>query len=248
MKKPLVSLMIALSLAVPTLANDSLQQTGAHSYTNAGAKKLSRVMRTSKDGSHYNYVPPPKTRFIARHVPRPAAPPRAAASVGSTNVLAYAESAYRNLPSRWLAYHTWDPQERKYRETRIDINEVIERVAREEGIDPLILECIITQESGFNIRAESSVGAMGLMQLMPETAADLGCRDAWDPVENVKAGARYFADQYRYYGDLQRALAAYNAGPGNVDTYGGVPPFDETINYVANIAGHYESRKKRARA
>ncbi len=248
MKKPLVSLMVALSLAVPALANDSLQQTGAHSYTNTGAKKLSRVMRTAKDGSHFNYIPPPKTRFISRHVPRPTVAPRAAASVGSSSVLGYSESSYRNLPARWLAYYAWDAQEKKNRETRVNINEVIEQVAREEGIDPLILECIITQESGFNIMAESSVGARGLMQLMPETAADLGCRNAFDPVENVKAGAHYFAEQYRYYGDLQRALAAYNAGPGNVDTYGGVPPFDETINYVSNIAGNYEARKRKARA
>ena len=83
------------------------------------------------------------------------------------------------------------------------------------------------------------------MQLMPETATDLGCQNAYDPIQNVAAGTRYFADLYRQFGDLSLALAAYNAGPGNVSSFGGVPPYSETQNYVASIAGEYISRRKK---
>lgn len=124
-----------------------------------------------------------------------------------------------------------------------DVREIIRVEAEKQGIDPLFVECIVRQESNFDPNATSYVGAMGLMQLMPETAADLGVEDPYDPAQNVAGGVRYIADLLAAYGgDHQMALAAYNAGPGNVEHYGGIPPFEETQNYVARIYADYQSR------
>ena len=128
----------------------------------------------------------------------------------------------------------------------IPLPQLICEHARSNDIDPLILDILTRHESGFDPTAVSPVGARGLMQLMPDTAASLGVTDIDDPYQNVGAGTRYLAQQVRKYGDLQLALAAYNAGPSCVDSYGGIPPFAETQNYVASITSEYvRTRRKR---
>lgn len=149
-------------------------------------------------------------------------------------VLSFAQSAHQDL----------DPILVPYRGRTIDIAEIMEREAQKNDIDPLLLKAIIRQESGFQVDVSSHVGASGLMQLMPETAAELGCDDVTDPYQNVEAGAKYITQWYRHYGSLDLALAAYNAGPGNVDEYGGIPPFEETQNYVYNIGGEYRAMRE----
>ena len=114
------------------------------------------------------------------------------------------------------------------------ITDMIRRIAREEGVREDIALAIAYQESRFNPCAKSPVGATGIMQLMPGTAADLGV-DPYDPEQNIRGGLRYFKTQLKKFGSVELALAAYNAGPGNVTKYGGVPPFKETQGYVANI-------------
>ncbi len=97
---------------------------------------------------------------------------------------------------------------------------------------------VIRQESGGNPNARSPVGAMGLMQLMPGTAAELGVADAFDPRQNVEGGVKYLKKMMDMFGgDLEKAVAAYNAGPGTVQRFGGVPPYDETRHYVRRILG-----------
>jgi hypothetical protein len=104
----------------------------------------------------------------------------------------------------------------------------------------ILFQSLVKQESGFNNVAVSPVGALGFTQLMPGTAADLGV-DPSDPEQNLDGGARYLATQLQSFGRVDLALAAYNAGPGNVRKYGGIPPFKETQNYVRRIAGYYDA-------
>jgi soluble lytic murein transglycosylase-like protein len=117
-----------------------------------------------------------------------------------------------------------------------NLDETIRAAAAREGLDDGLLRAVIRQESAFDPCAVSPKGAMGLMQLMPSTAADLGVADPFDANENVSAGARFLRTLLdRYKGDLPLALGAYNAGPGRVDAFGTIPPIPETIDYVRRI-------------
>ena len=112
---------------------------------------------------------------------------------------------------------------------------LVRRIAREEGVDENQFLALVYQESRFNPCAKSPMGAVGLAQLMPGTAGDLGV-DPHNIEQNLRGGARYYKQQLRKYnGNVSLALAAYNAGAGNVNKYGGIPPFKETQGYVANI-------------
>jgi soluble lytic murein transglycosylase-like protein len=118
----------------------------------------------------------------------------------------------------------------------------ISAAAKRHELDPALLSAVVGQESGFQPRAISSAGAMGLMQLMPETARALGVRDPFDPAQNIDGGAKYLRGLIdRYHGRLDLALAAYNAGPGAVDRFGTVPPYAETQAYVKNILATYRN-------
>jgi len=115
----------------------------------------------------------------------------------------------------------------------------ITAAATKYGIDPALLKGLIRQESNFNPSARSPVGAQGLTQLMPGTAASLGVTDPTDPAQAIEGGAKYLKQQLdRFGGDASKALAAYNAGPGAVAKFGGIPPYAETQNYVKNILGY----------
>jgi soluble lytic murein transglycosylase-like protein len=112
----------------------------------------------------------------------------------------------------------------------------ITAAAKKHGIDPALLAGLVKQESGFNPNAGSPAGARGLTQLMPATAAGLGVTNVLDPAQSLEGGAKYLRAQLDAFGgDVTRALAAYNAGPGAVKRYGGVPPYAETQNYVRAV-------------
>jgi soluble lytic murein transglycosylase-like protein len=118
----------------------------------------------------------------------------------------------------------------------------ITAAATANGIDPALLAGLVKQESGFNPNAGSGAGARGLTQLMPSTAAGLGVNSVLDPVQSLNAGAKYLKQQLDTFGgDVTKALAAYNAGPGAVQRFGGVPPYSETQNYVRIVQANAAS-------
>ncbi|HEV7681663.1 MAG TPA: lytic transglycosylase domain-containing protein [Pyrinomonadaceae bacterium] len=121
-----------------------------------------------------------------------------------------------------------------------DLDWIIFRAGEKSGVDPRFIHAVIQQESQYNAKAVSPVGAQGLMQMMPATAERFGLQDPFDPAANVEAGTKYLKWLLdRFNGDVSLALAGYNAGEGSVDKYQGVPPYSETQNYVKKIVSNY---------
>jgi soluble lytic murein transglycosylase-like protein len=127
--------------------------------------------------------------------------------------------------------------------TRAELEALAADVAKRHGLDPALVLAVASVESGFQPNAVSPKGAQGLMQLMPATATSLGVADALDPETNLEGGSRYLAELIALYGgDLTKALAAYNAGPGAVRRHGGVPPYQETRAYVKRVLERYKKK------
>jgi len=117
---------------------------------------------------------------------------------------------------------------------------IIFRAGARQGVDPRFIHAVIWQESKYQVRARSHAGAQGLMQLMPATAERFGCDDPHDPVANIEAGTKYLKWLLKKFdGNVELALAGYNAGEGSVAKYNGIPPYDETRNYVRIISKRY---------
>ena len=120
-------------------------------------------------------------------------------------------------------------------------DDLIAEAAATHQLDPDLIRAVIRTESAFDSAAVSTAGAQGLMQLMPALAAELGVTDPFDPRQNIMAGSKYLSALLAYQGgDVPLALASYNAGPGAVARYGGIPPFEETERYVKTIVGLLE--------
>ena len=153
-----------------------------------------------------------------------AAPPPATSPSSFASALQSAQQTSPAAPAPAAASAAGDP-------TQYD--GLIDASAQRNGVDPSLLKGLIRQESDFDPNARSSAGAVGLTQLMPSTAAGLGVSDPTDPAQAIEGGARYLRQMLdRFGGDQTKALAAYNAGPGAVEKYGGVPPYPETQAYV----------------
>lgn len=150
-----------------------------------------------------------------------------------------------------VIYNVWSPSVRtsnytwlaKQRNRRSQYDKVIERYADAYNVDPVLVHAVILVESDFNPRCVSNKNARGLMQLIPETAQRYGVKNVFDPEENIRGGVHYLADLLDMFGhDMERALAAYNAGEGAVTRYGGIPPYQETSTYVNRALTVYYGR------
>ena len=126
------------------------------------------------------------------------------------------------------------------RENQFD--EIIKRASQKHGVDFFLIKSVIKAESLFDIKAVSSAGAKGLMQLMPDTASEVGVKNVFDAEQNIMGGTRYLKKLLKKFkNNARKAVAGYNAGPAAVVYYEGVPPFDETMNYVEKIHGFYKN-------
>lgn len=138
------------------------------------------------------------------------------------------EARTRRLSDRLLAVP--DPE----------LAEAIDRHAIARDLEPRLVQALVQVESGYNRKARSNKGAIGLMQLMPGTAADLAVADPWDADQNLRGGTSYLRQMIDRFGGLDLALAAYNAGPEAVMKYGGIPPYEETRAYVRRVLGLFD--------
>lgn len=144
------------------------------------------------------------------------------------------------------SYSNWGASEASvlpsYSRNKNAFDQLIRQAAQQHGVSEGLIKAVMHTESGFNIKARSPVGAQGLMQLMPATARRFNVSNAYDPQQNIFAGAKYLSWLLkRFNGDTLLAIAAYNAGEGNVDKYGGIPPFRETQDYVRRVTSRYQN-------
>lgn len=160
--------------------------------------------------------------------------------IDSMDVYALAPSAYKLRYGHMLSDELY--KNLKHKKIK-DLIDPIARASRASGLEAELIAAVIYVESGFRVEAVSPKGATGLMQLMPGTLADLGVKNPYDIDENIQAGSTYLKEQILRFASLEKALAAYNAGPGHVLKYKGIPPFKETMDFVRKVLVKYEQYK-----
>lgn len=197
---------------------DTLYPNSAPKVSNAPS--FEKVLQTSTKSNFGTLLLDPKLKQVQANIIKQSP------QTSMTNAMQEAAAIQANTPIQHA--------------NKAQILNVVSQISKKHGVDEKLVQALIKQESGFNPKAKSKAGAMGLMQLMPQTAKNLGVKDPYNTVQNVEGGVKYLKSMLnKYNGNVILALAAYNAGPGAVDKFDGVPPYKETQNYVKNILSNY---------
>lgn len=208
--------------------------------TNRAAADMNRYVKSTQDGC---YVYKNYTRLTPNNAATIQAPSVPVKSCGLKTPYSELDVSFVSNSNRFL-----DPIIVNCPAGQMDISPIIMSEARRYNVDPILVKTVIKFESGFCGTAVSPAGASGLMQLMPGTAEVLGVSDVFSPYQNISGGVQYIRRQLDNFGNnIALALAAYNAGPGAVFEYGGIPPYEETQNYVSLIISDYLSAAKVAK-
>jgi hypothetical protein len=214
------STLLALVAAIPSFAADSAVLRNGFSIRHERREIIGTVTRLYIDGDQSSFVDIPTAEI----------------------------DHFESLPDTPASHPASDPATAAMSHP-FDLTQAVKHASGTYQLDPDLVTSVIRAESGFNVRAVSPKGAQGLMQLMPQTASQLGVQNAFDPEANVEAGTRYLRELLeRYNFDLVKALAAYNAGPQRIDQYHGVPPYYETKAYVARIVRDFNRKKLAAKS
>ncbi len=251
MPKHLYLQTMALLLASAAMAQ--VPQTANGPSGIVAVRENGRTVYVNDDSPRPAAVSPPRSairhsvlvywsRTEKRWIPVPAPSPWAmrAARSAAAEVTQYIAARPSTAQSAASSNPNYRQAARGRAVTAAELDKVIEEAARRNSVDPNLVRAIIKVESNFNPAAVSRKGALGLMQLMPDTARRLGVSDAFDPAQNVEAGTRHLRNLLNsYHGDVTLSLAAYNAGSGAVDRNNGVPPYSETRDYVKRITDIY---------
>ena len=165
----------------------------------------------------------------------------------SARVLLFASSPSSNafFPRRALELPTFERTKERFFTNEVPYGAIIYAEARRNQLPPELVAADVQAESDYRPRQLSNKSAQGLMQIVPETSRILGCENPFDPSANIAAGTKYLRYLFDRFGDQRTALAAYNAGEGNIERFGGMPPFDETRDYVQRVAHHAEQYRLR---
>jgi soluble lytic murein transglycosylase-like protein len=215
-----VTVLMVLSTVLAAVAGDVAVLRNGFSIRHERRKVIGTITRLYVDGDNSSFVDVPTDQIDHFETLAPDAAP----AVTKAHAASRGESSTVDQP--------------------LDLDELVNTASEIYKLDPDLVNSVIRAESGFNVRAVSPKGAQGLMQLMPQTASELGVQNAFDAEANVEGGTRYLRELLeRYDFDLIKALAAYNAGPERVERYGGVPPYYETRAYVARIVRDFNKKK-----
>ncbi len=228
MKNPLVS----ISFGIISLLISTVSYANVYSYIGADGSSILTDQRIKKKGYKlikvYKVKKKKKAVFNKAHSFKKALYRKPSKRKGNGNGIVYRCSDKQHLVSKARAYQR-----------------TIQVYSRVYGVEEELIHAIVKQESCFNEKAHSRAGAIGLMQLMPGTADMMKISNPWNPEQNIQAGVRYISEMLSMFKGKKRfAIAAYNAGPGNVRKYGGIPPFRETKNYVKKVMAEYHRLKK----